>query len=242
MFSMPFTVRHSHLGANGTMRPAALLAVLQDLATADADTTMDMSRETLLSRWHALWIVSRTSLYIDRPMGLGDYTLTTWHPAVRAALWPRVYAVTDAAGETVVRCMTQWRALSDTLPRRIVALPAVPGDEVPMVLPPVVRPRMPDTLRDVGIHTVTLSDLDENRHVNNALALDILEDAAALAAPEDACGRVLREAHIHYAGEAYLGDALQLSAVRDGGCFSLRTALDEKPVHEAELVYGGAEA
>ncbi len=237
MYSMPFTVHHSHLGANGTMRPAALLAVLQDLATADADTTMDMSRETLLARYHALWIVSRTSLYLDRPMGLGEYTLTTWHPAVRAALWPRVYAVTNAAGETVVRCMTQWRALSDTLPRRVVLLPAVPGDEVPLELPPVVRPRLPDTLREVGSHTVTLSDLDENRHVNNALALDILEDAAALAAPQDACGRVLKEAHIHYAGEAYLGDALRLLEAQDGGRFALRTTLEGKAVHEAELVY-----
>ena len=237
MYSMHFTVRHSHLGANETMRPSALLSALQDIATADADTTMDMSRETLISRFHALWIVTRTSLYIDRPMGLGEYTLTTWHPAVRAALWPRAYAVTDDRGEVVVRCMTQWRALSDTLPRKVVMLPAVEGDEMPYEMPPVLRPRLPETLTDVGTHKVTLSDLDENRHVNNALALDLLEDAAAAAAPEDACTRVLREAHIHYAGEAYLGDALQLFAARDGEAFSIRTSLDGKSVHEAELRY-----
>ena len=122
-------------------------------------------------------------------------------------------------------------------------LPAVTADEDPYPLPPLVRFRVPADVPQIGIHTVTLSDLDENCHVNNALALDILEDAAAMAAPSGACSRRLREAHIHYAGEARLGETLVLYAAAEDGQFLIRTAPDGgKPVHEAQVIYEAAPA
>lgn len=234
MITIDFPVRRSYLGANGTLRPSILLEWLQDTATADAERNMNLGRETLLSAYDALWIVSRTSLYIDRPITPGDYRITSWHAAARAALWPRGYIVADSKGETVARAATHWTVLSASLPRRIVILPPLPGDPAPCLLPKIVRPRIPAPT-SASARVVTLADLDENRHVNNARALDLLEDA--LEPGESAYSRYLSEAHIHYAGEAHLGDTLALAVSQDAAYSYVVSRLGDATVHEAMLRY-----
>ncbi|MEA4823285.1 MAG: thioesterase [Clostridiaceae bacterium] len=234
MITTDFPVRHSYLGANGVLRPSILLEWLQDTATADAERNMNLGRETLLTTCDALWIVSRTSLYVDRPITPGDYRIISWHAAARAALWPRGYIVTDVESKTVARAATHWTVLSASLPRRIVMLPPFPGDNSPYALPKIVRPRIPAPL-STSTRVVTLADLDENRHVNNARALDLLEDA--LAPGEAAYSRYLSEAHIHYAGEARLGDTLTLDVSRDAAYSYVVSRLGDATVHEAMLRY-----
>ena len=234
MITIDFPVRHSYLCANGTLRPSILLEWLQDSATADAERNMDLGREALLRSHNALWIVSRTSLYIDRPLTPGDYRITTWHAAVRAALWPRGYVVTDADNRVAARAVTHWTVLSASLPRRIVMLPPVPPQDSPYELPRLVRARLREPEASAA-HLVTLADLDENRHVNNARALDILEDA--LSPGEAAYSRRLAEAHIHYAGEAHLGDTLTLDVSHDGAYACVASSVGASRVHEAMLRY-----
>ncbi len=232
MFAMDFTVRHSYLGADGFMRPSLLLSAIQDAATEDAERDMHMGRRAMLERFGAFWIISRTSLYIDRPLVPEECRIITWRCVGRGALWPRATVIVDASGEIAVRCISQWSAISFEEPRRIVPLTGITCDSAPYEMPPSRRPRVPADAPLIGTHAVVRSDLDENRHVNNARALDILEDAAAQP------GQVLREAHIHYAGEAHSGDILTLHGVREESRVLLRTVREDgKSVHEAELVY-----
>ena len=241
MYTMDFAVLHSHLGADGFMRPSLLLAAVQDAATEDAERHMDMGRQAMRERFGAFWIIARTSLYIDRPLEPGGFRAVTWRAEGHGALWPRATVVLDGAGRVAARCISQWSAISWEEPRRVVLLPDIPADEPPYPLPRVLRPRVPASAPVSGSHTVVRSDLDENRHVNNARALDILEDAVRRDAP---CGEgVLREAHIHYAGEARLGDVLTVRQTWEGRQALLRTAHpDGRAVHEAALVYASAES
>ncbi len=227
MLKVPFTVTHAMLGANACVRTSALLCAMQDAATADAEINMNLGREALLRDHGGLWIVMRTSLWVERPIGVGELTQTTWHAGARAAIWPRAYIFTDRDDRIAARAVTWWTILSDEEPRRIVIVPAPEPCEPPYPVPKLLRPRMP-ALTPTGTHTVTPSELDENVHLNNALAANLIEDALPL---DPAV--YTSELHIHYAGEAKCGDTLTLSTGFTDGLHAIRVTHCGTCTHEA---------
>ena len=71
---------------NGYCRASALLGHLQEAATQAAQQG-GFSREFLLDRYHAFWMLSRMWFRLDRPLGWDEeLTIHTWHRGGKSAL------------------------------------------------------------------------------------------------------------------------------------------------------------
>lgn len=235
MLQKDFIVSSSETGADLCIRTSRILGVFQDAATEDCTDNLHLGRAELLKICGGLWIVTRTSLYLDLPVTIGKYTLTTWHAGQRGVLWNRGYVVQDASGKTAARGVTQWTILSESLPRQIMRLPdPVAPDSCDFSLPPLQRFRA-DSLMLTGERRIGRSLLDENRHCNNALAADIIEDALSDEIPFEGTLPRLREFHMHYCGEAHCGDTLDLLTGSDDRYQYAATMCGGERIHEAAL-------
>lgn len=169
--SQTFAVRHIESGVNGRLTAPAFLDLFQEIAGNDADR-LGFSLDTLARR-RLTWMLLRLFVRFDAPLPrLGEsLTLTTWpsgHNGLSA--WRDAVAV-DADGQTIARVTTQW-VIVDLDRRRPARLPEdLHGFERPDLgrldladAPPVA----PATVTDAAQVLVRRSDLDANRHANNA--------------------------------------------------------------------------
>ena len=169
--SQTFAVRHIESGVNGRLTAPAFLDLFQEIAGNDADR-LGFSLDALAQR-RLTWMLLRLFVRFDAPLPrLGDaLTLTTWpsgHNGLSA--WRDAVAV-DTDGQTLARVTTQW-VIVDLDRRRPTRLP---DDLYGFERPDLGRldladtpPTAPETATDAAQVFVRRSDLDANRHANNA--------------------------------------------------------------------------
>lgn len=208
VFEHTFPVRYHELDSHGNIRPVALLNYLQDIAGMHAKTlgvSVSHLREIGLT-----WVLSRIHLIIERfPRAEENILLRTW-PSTRDGLFScREFELFSETGGMAGRATTSWAVLNlDT--RRPVklagALPPYPlhprraVDDSFTTLPQIP----PDVAAGELVFKVLRSDLDSNRHVNNAIyaewALEVVPDRIA--------EKILTEIEISFRAEALYGDTV----------------------------------
>jgi len=161
----------------GTLRPASMLEMCQEVATIHS-TGMGLSRETLLKNHGVVWVLTSLETHLDCLPVLGDeITITTQHMPTRHFFFPRYYTLTDArTGQPFGTIASLW-VLMDIQTRRMQA----PG-EIARMMPdnsdlvaPAPLPAPVSILSDApqaSEYHPLVTDLDLNRHVNNARYLD----------------------------------------------------------------------
>lgn len=136
--------------------------------------------------WHELFeagaafVITRLRLQIDRLPRLEEtVTLTTWHRERRGARFLRCYEWRDAAGALLMSGVTEFVLVSARehkmlweIPPAVRELPSCPERGV---CPDPGRVALKNAC-PVGEHTVRRSDLDCNRHMNNARYIDVALD------------------------------------------------------------------
>jgi acyl-ACP thioesterase len=158
------------------------------------------------------WILSRMKVQI--------YSLPRWGDTVHLATWPkgidrlfalRDFCVTSDQGQTLVNATSAW-LLIDTekgRPRRIESLPI--DLHFPHALhalqDPLDKIQMPKEIVPVFEKPVWLSDLDTNRHVNNAQYVKWVTDCFS---DEHFRNRRITSLQINYLEETLLGDTVRL--------------------------------
>lgn len=161
----------------------ALFSILQEASNNHA--TM------LGAGWHELrergffWVLTRMQLNINRmPKWTEAVTLRSWVRRSDAATSPRDYELFDADGQLLVAGSSVW-AILDTTEGRPHRMNMFDGCFLPQERsaldrkPPKIAPlALPETLPDAK--TAVYSDIDMNRHVNNAhyilWALDAMDE------------------------------------------------------------------
>jgi medium-chain acyl-[acyl-carrier-protein] hydrolase len=158
------------------------------------------------------WILSRMKVQI--------HSLPCWGDTVHLATWPkgidrlfalRDFCVTSDKGQTLVNATSAW-LLIDTekgRPRRIESLPI--DLHFPNALhalqDPLDKIQMPEEIIPVFEKPVWLSDLDTNRHVNNAQYVKWVTDCFS---EEQFRNRRITSLQINYLEETLLGDTVRL--------------------------------
>ena len=203
----PFTVRYYEVGPSRLVRPATLLDYLQD-AAAEHASLLSIGVQELHHR-DLTWVLSRLRLTVDRYPGVGETVLVRTWPSTRGSLSSyREFEVLDQAGGIVARATTAWVVL-DLVRRRPVRLaellpdyPLEPRRAIGDDFPPLPRPA--PSGREVRF-TVRQSDLDMNRHVNNAVYVGWALEAAPAEVAENG-GPV--DIEVGYRAEALAGDTI----------------------------------
>jgi acyl-ACP thioesterase len=187
LHTKPFTVRYYEVGPSRLVRPATLLDYLQD-AAAEHASLLSIGVQDLHHR-DLTWVLSRLRLTVDRYPGVGETVLVRTWPSSRGSLLShREFEVLDQAGEIVARATTAWVVL-DMVRRRPVRLaevlpdyPLEPRRAIDEEFPPLQRPE--PSVRELHF-TVRQSDLDMNRHVNNAVYVGWALESAAVEVAAD---------------------------------------------------------
>ena len=201
----------------GICKASALLNHLQNAATLAAEDG-GFSRETLIQRYGAFWMLARSWYRLSRPLKWEDrLTVRTWHRGSRGAIMYRDYDIL-VDGQPVGESVSGWVLASvDThkLMRlgTIAELDGTSGGELCKTMT-LAKLRHPAQLRTAAQRPMYYSDTDINGHVNNIRYADFACDAVEMEGlPRD---RFLCEMQIGYLAECRPGDLLTLQVGEQG--------------------------
>lgn len=193
------------------LKPASFMNFAQEAAGRHA-VYLGFGYDDLIKS-NTAWILSRVHVeFIDTPKWREDITLTTWHKGLNRLFFLRDFILTDGQGRERVKATTSWLVLN-LQTRRLVRDPKLieegtvcpdnvietPADKV--VMPKDVEPEF------VMEHKVAYSDIDTNRHTNNAMYMQWAMDALDY---ELASSRPVKEFTINFNHETKAGETVSI--------------------------------
>ena len=219
--TVPYRARFDECRPDGRVRTSALLRYAQDIAWIHSER-MEFDREWYADR-NLAWVVRAVELAVLAPLELGaTLDLTTAVVGFRKVWARRRSEGRTSDGALAIWAHTDW-VMTDTRHGRPARVP----DEFPAAfeVPPggfepgrvVLPPAPPDAIRHET--PVRPQDLDPMGHVNNAVYVDLLEEALAAAGPiaGPAIAGVPRRLRLEYVSPAAPGARLTGAAWPQAG-------------------------
>jgi len=230
----------SDVDNHGLCRLSALLGYMQNMATEHA-VLLGVGRARMVEEYHAVWMMARLHLTLDRPIGAWDeLTIHTYHRgATKSAAVFRDFDLFlgDARmGEATI----SW-VVADIRDRKIIkpgliqAIVESPRRVVKELIPEKIK--APSEMAFEMTRPVYYSDTDINGHMNNTKYADIACDAIRY----DLCqGQFISEMRINYLQECFPGDELLvLRGEADGTHYVRGTDAGGKVCFEVSLRLAG---
>lgn len=174
-FSLTHTVRYDECNCDGVLTPTAVLRYMQDIAAQDAEDAQLIG--------NGYWVVKRTSIAFAAPVPVHtklelktygiDFTRITVQRGYEIRVVgddkPRIFARTlwvyvDAHGRPM------------RLPEDIARIWLTDGSLTQQ--PETPLPALPETVPEATEAVVQFSDIDLMRHLNNASAVEMLDNAS----------------------------------------------------------------
>lgn len=177
IYRQQFQIDPAAVDCFGRLKPSRLLLYAQEVAGHHCDQ-ISMTYDQLAS--HGLfWAVIRNRVQITRLPKSGEtITLETWPMPTTRTAYPRSTVAYDEQGNELFRSISLW-VLMD-LNTRAMVLPGKSGVIVEGTLRGMEldtpRSLLPKPLERRSCRSVCFSDLDVNRHMNNARYLDWVMD------------------------------------------------------------------
>ena len=199
-------------------RPSGVLGFLQEAATAAA-CALHASRDEMLDKYNAFWMLARLWYRLDEPLKWGErLRIRTWHRGGRGASSYRDFDlfVNDApVGEAV----SLW-VLANAQTHKLVRMAGIEefqGTDGGALCKTRLlnKVRMPPDMTCAGTRSFRYSDLDVNGHVNNVRYADIVCDALHLA--RMGAERFVSSLQVGYQAECRVGETVDLTTGSDGG-------------------------
>lgn len=241
IYSSEFQIPTTDVDFNNCVKPAAVLSWFQNYSTLHSEA-LNITRDYLVSNYHACWILVRVWFRFERPVYSGEQiTVKTW---CRGAGGVIVYRDFDFfCGDEKVGEGTEAWIIAD-LESRSMLRPASVENLAAYVAPDCIKSkqlkliRMPKVRRPVYNRTVRYADLDVNGHMNNIRYADVIMDAFL---PEQLRGKFVQELQLNYSQECKFGEVLEVSTaeVENGvyvdGCAEDGTRRFEAIVQVADI-------
>jgi len=231
---------------NSKLKPSAIMAYFQDIATEHANHLAigydDMTAQNLI------WIMSRMCFRVFRHPKIGEeLTVKTYPEQPQAAGVARGYYIFDKSGNKVISGSSRWCVLNkDT--RRIQRcapmfegrgynyIPFKPFDDANKKVEPL------DTinLKPLLDFKVLPTDLDRNAHLNNTRFGDIVINAAGY---DFIKFYSIASFDINFLSESFIDDVLQVYAQRKSNTLIVeakktnKTTLVQDSVFRAEAIF-----
>ncbi len=177
LFSQAHTVRYDECDCEGVLTPAAFLRYMQDIAACDAE---DAQLEGA-----GFWVVKRTVMEFAAPVTVHTplelHTFGLGFTRITAQRGYEAHPVRQPDAGALLSARTLWvyvdqRGRPARLPERTaqIWLP----DETVTPQAEAAFPPTPDVEPAIAQRRVGFSDIDLARHLNNASAVEMLDDAA----------------------------------------------------------------
>jgi len=160
----------------GELSPVSLFNFFQDIAGRNA-SQLGFGRENLMASRN-IWVLSRMSVEIEKmPFHWSDIKIKTWPRGTDGIFAVRDFEITSDSGEVIVSAASSW-VVVDFDTRRLQRPDKALSDlniEFPekraMEKNAIKINALPSAGNTIIEYKVTISDLDINQHVNNAMYL-----------------------------------------------------------------------
>lgn len=222
-YEATYQVDSRELDLFGHCRPSAVLGLLQEAAT-QAGAAIGLSREAVMERYHAFWMLSRIRYTLNRPLLWNEsVTIKTWHRGGRAAVMYRDFDL-FVGGEQVGQALSAW-VLAGLEDHKLLHLSALTEVEDTgggsLCRTDILRKlRLPGDLTPAGERRMGYSDTDINAHVNNTRYADFMCDALRL--EKAGAGKFVSQLQLCYLAECLAGETIGLFTGREGETFFLQ--------------------
>lgn len=198
-FEQKYTIPCYDTDASWRLKPAAFMNLAQEAAGNHA-VHLGFGYDDLIKH-NTAWILSRVHVvFTDTPLWRDEITLTTWHKGFNRLFFVRDFVMTDNDGRERVKATTSWLVLdleNRTMVREagLISENGICADNA--IEAQADKVRMPRNIESelVMRHTVGYSDVDMNRHANNAMYMQWAMDAVGY---ELASSRPVREFTINF--------------------------------------------
>ena len=182
----------------------------------------------------AFLVLENNAVITRRPSIGEEITVKTWSRNIKGLRFFRCYRFEDAAGHTLIDSVASF-ALVDLNTHMLLRPSSFPIEvahcpDLPHTCPDPARITVPAASEPCGDHTVALSELDFNGHLNNTRYADILFDVL----PPDTAAQ-MRGFSITFSREARLGDCLKLLRVKDEKGWTVAAQNGENPCFAARV-------
>lgn len=180
-----FHPRHSEVDAYGYVKLKAVLDYLQEAAANHADNLGCGMRFLLANK--KMWVLSRLKLKFEEKLKLGgQYTVKTYPMNFKKLFASREFVISDSRNIPLVYGSSFWLLLAaDTMRplRPAENLPDFPDNsDQPEFYSEIDKiSQAPEIIQENPIFTTTIRDsqIDLNRHLNNAEYASMIHDAVA---------------------------------------------------------------
>lgn len=223
-FSQTFNVRYDECGTGGTLRASVHMRLMQELAFAHSAA---LGFPLAWYEQHRLfWLVRRVNLVVQAPAGYGDALVyTTRVVGARRILARRLNTVRRSDdGAWVATALVDWIFTENgTTPVRVPetltsAFPAMTQSVAPI---PLEEQRPPSGATRSSLW-IRASDVDAMEHANNAVYLDLLDDAVVRAGGAASVGAHPRTYDLQYNAAAPVSVDLRDLAWHEDGLWHYR--------------------
>ena len=217
-YEMTLPIDSRDVDGKGCCKAGPLLGHLQEAATQAAEHG-GFTREVIMERYGAFWMLTRVWYRLERPLHWGEnLTIRTWHRGGRGASSYRDFDlfVNDApVGEAV----SLW-VLANAQTHKLVRMAGIEefqGTDGGALCKTRLlnKVRMPPDMTCAGTRSFRYSDLDVNGHVNNVRYADIVCDALHL--ERMGAERFVSSLQVGYQAECRVGETVDLTTGSDGG-------------------------
>lgn len=221
-------------------RPSALLGILQEAAT-DAAMMLKVTREDIIPKYNAFWMLARIWFRLDRPLRWNEcVTVKTWHRGGKGAAMYRDFDL-SVNGRSVGEAVSTW-VLADVDTHklfRIANISEFEGTDGGELCKDKVlnKLRLPNSLPTREHRTLYYSDTDINGHVNNSKYADFACDALHMERLGET--RFISSLQLGYLAECRPGDVLEFLVGEEEGTYYVRGIdKEDKPRFEGAVTLG----
>ena len=206
VFSQERKIPFSDCDRNNELHLSAYLAWAAEIAGDQLDYRK--VPRSMLMEHNQVFLLSKVSVRFLKPVCYEDHcTLKTWERALKGVQFIRNYSLENQAGEPCIQSVASW-FLADPVSRKILRPSEYISEQLlheEDVAAELSRFKLSD-LPKTAEHTILLTEIDNNQHMNNRFYADLLVNYA----PAEFFGKPLYSAEISYVHEAYLGQTLSI--------------------------------
>lgn len=217
-----YRVRFDEATPDGLARTSALLGYVADVAWRHSEV-LGFPRPWYRERGLA-WVVRAIDLALDVPIHDGDEVrVSTRIAGFRRVMCRRQSEIRAADGTVAANVSVDWAMTDGRVPIRIPAdFTEIPGVDLAPFTP--TRVDLPPAALGVVSRPLEprLRELDPQGHVNNAVYLDWMDEAIAIAGGADDVRAATRRYRLEYLRSAGPGSALRSLAWREAGGWAWR--------------------
>jgi acyl-ACP thioesterase len=237
-FGAPFTVRFDEAGAGGDLRASGYLRFAQHVAWMHS-TALGFDREWYGSR-QLTWLVRAVELRIAGTCPYGSEPMVTTEVHGFRRSWARRHTEIILDGTVTATVEIDWILLGEAgrpvrIPPEIQARFPIPESDTRLIR--VGPPPSPESAAR-RTFLVRRHELDPMRHANNAVYLDWLEDAIALAGAAEAVEAIPRSYRLEFVVPAEPDATLEDAAWPDDAGWWYRLAADGRESLRGRLERG----